>query len=637
MRRPPPQKSAGRKVTPLAIRQLSPETINRIAAGEVVERPASVVKELVENAIDAGARAIEVVTAGGGLQLIRVSDDGSGISADELPLAIERHATSKLSEDDLFDIRNLGFRGEALPSIGSIARLDIRSRSRDAAGGNAIGVTFGAASAVRPAAVNPGTVIEVRELFAATPARLKFMKSERAENMALSETVKRLAMAHPGIGFVLQTGERKGLVLAREADSDEGRLARLGAIMGRDFLNDALPIRVEAAGASGRMVVSGFVGLPTLHRADSREQYLFVNGRPVRDRLLIGAVKAAYGDLIPRGRSPMLAVFVDVDPRDVDVNVHPAKAEVRFRDVGNVRHAIVSAIGAALAAAGHRASARGGVLTAEAFEAEAYHSREPAPFERAPGDRGDGGNPYSTGAAVPFSSHPGTGLSRAYAQAMQAPLTGLNEPSAHFAVDDAVTPDDRQLRPLGAVRAQVHENYIIAQTADGLVIVDQHAAHERLVYERLKAGLAAGRVARQGLLIPAIVNLDPDDADLLTAHANDFAALGLVLEGFGPGAIAVRETPALLGDVDVEGLVRDLVSELAGEGTVRVLSDRLEAVASRMACHGSVRSGRRLTTQEMDALLRDMEATPYSGQCNHGRPTYVALKLADIERLFGRR
>lgn len=623
-------------MTPLAIRQLSPETINRIAAGEVVERPASVVKELVENAIDAGARGIEVVSAGGGLQLIRVSDDGSGISAEDLPLAIERHATSKLSEDDLFDIRNLGFRGEALPSIGSIARLDIRSRTRAAASGSAIGVAFGAVSPVRPAAVNPGTVIEVRELFAATPARLKFMKSERAENMALSETVKRLAMAHPGIGFVLQTGERKGLQLPREADTDDGRLARLGAIMGRDFLNDALPIRMEAAGASGRLVVSGFVGLPTLHRADAREQYLFVNGRPVRDRLLIGAVKAAYGDLIPRGRSPMLAVFVDVDPRDVDVNVHPAKAEVRFRDVGNVRHAIISAIGAALAAAGHRASARGGVLTAEAFEADAFHGREPAPFERAPSDLG-GGNPYGVGSAVPFNSDHGPGLSRAYAEAMQAPLAGLNEPSGHFAIDNAATPDERQLRPLGAVRAQIHENYIIAQTADGLVIVDQHAAHERLVYERLKASLAAGKVATQGLLIPAIVNLDPDDADLLVENASALAALGLVLEGFGPGAVAVRETPALLGDVDVEGLVRDLVSELAGEGTARVLADRLEAVASRMACHGSVRSGRRLTTQEMDALLRDMEATPYSGQCNHGRPTYVALKLADIERLFGRR
>ncbi len=597
----------------MAIRQLSPETINRIAAGEVIERPASVVKELVENAIDAGAGAIEVVIAGGGLSLIRVTDDGCGMGPDDLALSVERHATSKLSEEDLFDIRSLGFRGEALPSIGSIARLEVMSKPRGVRDGFSLVVERGAKSAVKPASLNPGTVVEVRDLFSATPARLKFLKSERAETMAVSEVVRRLAMAHPDIGFVLQTGERKAMQYARGAATSAGLLDRLGMIMGAEFMDDALEIKGMLSGATGPMRVYGFAGLPTLHRPDSTQQYLFVNGRPVKDKLLIGAVKAAYGDLIPRGRSPLLALFLDVQPGDVDVNVHPAKAEVRFRDSGRVRALMVGALTEALAAAGHRASAKGGVLTMETFAA--------------------GVLPQARGSYAP----PGPSLSPGFAEAMQAPFDGLGAPSADARASVAAPPEALLDRPLGAVRAQVHENYIVAQTRDGLVIVDQHAAHERLVYERLKAMLATGRVATQGLLIPAIVSLDPDVAELLAERAGELAELGLVLEAFGHGAIAVRETPALLGDTDIDGLVKDLAAELREHGTARALRDRLEAVASRMACHGSVRSGRRLTADEMNALLRDMEATPYSGQCNHGRPTYVALKLADIERLFGRR
>ena len=596
----------------MAIRQLSPETVNRIAAGEVIERPASVVKELVENAIDAGARDIEIVVAGGGLSLIRVTDDGHGMGPEDLALCVERHATSKLSEEDLFDIKSLGFRGEALPSIGSIARLEVTSKPRGAAAGFSVVVERGAKQKARPAALNSGTVVEVRDLFSATPARLKFMKTERSENMAVMEIARRLAMAHPDIGFSVTTGEKKAAQYPPCAASAAGLLERLGAIMGREFMADALEIKGGGSGASGPMRVYGFAGLPTLHRPDSSHQYLFVNGRPVKDKLLIGAVKAAYGDLIPRGRSPLLAVFVEVTPGDVDVNVHPTKAEVRFRDAGRVRSLLIGALAEALAAAGHRASAQGGALTVETFTAGTVPQVNAAFMPR------------------PF-------LSPGFAEAMQAPFASLDQPSADSRAGVSDAPEALLDRPLGAVRAQVHENYIVAQTRDGLVIVDQHAAHERIVYERLKAMLANGSVATQGLLIPAIVSLDSEDAELLCEKAAELSELGLVLESFGTGAVAVRETPALLGTTNIDGLVKDLAVEIRTDGSTRALKDRLEAIASRMACHGSVRAGRRLTADEMNALLREMEATPYSGQCNHGRPTYVALKLADIERLFGRR
>ena len=625
----------------MAIRQLSPQTVNRIAAGEVIERPASVVKELVENALDAGVSEIEIVTSGGGLSLIRVTDNGSGMGTDDLALCVERHATSKLSEEDLFDIRTLGFRGEALPSIGSIAHLELKSKQRDGASGIALSVERGVKSGIRPAGLNCGTVVEVRDLFSATPARLKFMKSERSENMAIAEIVKRLAMAHPIVGFVLQTGERAPLMLPRCAADAKGLLDRLGAIMGRAFMDDALEIRgggssqaIRGGGSSSSPIrVYGFAGLPTLHRPDQSQQYLFVNGRPVKDKLLIGSVKAAYGDLIPKGRSPLLALFLDVPPGDVDVNVHPTKAEVRFRDGGAVRGLLIGALRQALEAAGHRASASGGVLTLDKFKA----GNPPPPSWGTPGGGVSHLPAGISPAPSPFPREGGVYRSAGFWEAAQAPFAELSAPSADARAAAAPAPEALLDQPLGAARAQVHENYIVAQTRDGLVIVDQHAAHERLVYEGLKAMLANGGVARQGLLVPVIVTLDPDDAEGLLEKSAELAELGLVIDAFGAGAVAVRETPALLGDTDIDGLVKDIAAEIRHEGSSRALKDRLEAVASRMACHGSVRSGRRLSAEEMNALLRAMEATPYSGQCNHGRPTYVALSLADIERLFGRR
>ena len=598
----------------MAIRQLSPETVNRIAAGEVVERPASVVKELVENAIDAGSSDIEIVTASGGLALIRVTDDGSGMSVADLALSVERHATSKLTEEDLFSIQTLGFRGEALPSIGSIARLEVLSRAQGAKEAFAIVVDRGAKRGPKPAAGNPGTRVEVRDLFSGVPARLKFVKSERAENQAVSEVVKRLAMAHPQVGFTLTMGERSSLQLPREAAGAQGLLKRLGRIMGREFMDDALSIAGTREGAS----VSGFAGLPTLHRPDTTQQYLFVNGRPVKDKLLIGAVRGAYGDLIPRGRHPLLALFLALPPAEVDVNVHPAKAEVRFRNAGAVRSVIVNALSAALFAAGHRASVSGGAAT--------LHELKPniVPFER-------------PGSHAPAYGFPHTSISRGLAEAMQAPFDAFAGPSADARAAAEPIPEVLLDRPLGAARAQLHETYILAQTRDSVVIVDQHAAHERLVYERMKAMLAAGGVARQGLLIPTVVDLGEEEAAALAEKAEELAELGLVLEPFGAGAVAVREVPALLGEANIAGLVKDLAAEILGDGEGHVLKERLEAVCSTMACHGSVRAGRRLAPEEMNALLRDMESTPFSGQCNHGRPTYVELKLADIERLFGRR
>ena len=602
----------------MPIRQLSAGTVNRIAAGEVIERPASVVKELVENALDAGAGEIEVVTAAGGLSLIRIGDDGCGMSPADLALAVERHATSKLGDEDLFNIATLGFRGEALPSIGSIARLSIKSRQRDAGAAHEIVVDRGTKEAVRPAALNAGTCVEVRELFSATPARLKFMKSERAENSAISEVVKRLAMAHPTVGFTLTTGERAGLKLLGQPLGPDGHLARLGRIMGREFLDDALPVDIEREGVR----VSGFAGLPTLHRPDPGQQYLFVNGRPVKDKLLIGAVRAAYGDLLPKARYPLLALFVTLSPREVDVNVHPSKAEVRFRDAGRVRSLVAGALRQALEAAGHRASTTGGV-GAIATLARGVGTSAP---------------PSSSFAPRPASGFArGSPLPRGFGEAMQAPLEGLAGPSADARAAAEPPVSDLLDRPLGAARAQLHETYIVAQTRSSVVIVDQHAAHERLVYERLKTALANGGVARQGLLIPQIVELDADEAAALAEAAPQLEKLGLVVEAFGAGAVMVREVPALLGETDVEGLVRDLAREAMSETGGNLLEERLAAVCSTMACHGSVRAGRRLTAEEMNALLRDMEATPHSGQCNHGRPTYVELQLADIERLFGRR
>lgn len=605
----------------MLIRQLKPETINRIAAGEVIERPASVVKELVENALDAGAGNIEIVTAAGGISLIRVTDDGSGMSEDDLSLAVERHATSKLDGDDLFNIATLGFRGEALPSIGSIANLSIASRVRPATEGAKIVVDQGEKSPPRPVGMNFGTCVEVRELFSATPARLKFMKSERAENIAIAEVVKRLAMANPAVGFTLTNGERTGLRLGAQTRREDGHLLRLAKIMGRDFLDDAL----EIGAARDRLRVSGFAGLPTLHRPDPGHLYLFVNGRPVKDKLLAGAVRAAYSDLLPKGRFPLLALFIALDPRDVDVNVHPSKAEVRFRDAGLVRSIVIGALRSALECAGHRASS---VVGRQAIAALGRSADAEQSFaDRQPG-RGSFSLHHSTVSAGRFGG---------FFEGGQEPLEGLDVPSANVVSNGEAGPSNSIDKPLGAARAQLHETYIVAQTRDSVVIVDQHAAHERLVYERIKRGLANGGVARQVLLVPEVVELDADEVDSLLQAASSYVRLGLVIEAFGPGAVIVREVPALLGDVDVKELVHDLAREAAGHSEAGLLEARLASVCSTMACHGSVRAGRRLTPEEMNALLRDMEATPHSGQCNHGRPTYVELKLADIEGLFGRK
>ncbi len=623
----------------MAIRQLSPETVNRIAAGEVIERPASVVKELVENAIDAGANDIDIVTAAGGLSLIRVTDDGCGMSPKDLALCVERHATSKLDEEDLFDIRTLGFRGEALPSIGSIARLEIASRQGQAAEAHGIIVDRGVKSGVGPAAANAGTRVEVRDLFSATPARLKFLKSERAENMATMEIVRRIAMANPGVSFTVTTGERAGLKLPSAPVTPEGLLSRLGRIMGREFMDDALAIDGERDGIR----LQGFAGLPTLHRQDQSQQYLFVNGRPVKDRLLVGAVRAAYGDLIPKGRFPLLALFITLDPREVDVNVHPTKAEVRFRDGGGVRSLLIGGVRSTLEAAGHRASAQGGAATLATLMAGAAAAEHQAAGQPQPAAPDAQSRPASTWESptwdtshrpyAPRPMHYGTGLG----EAMQAPFTVIDRPSADTSAAAMPPREDVLDRPLGAARAQLHETYIVAQTRTSVIIVDQHAAHERLVYERMKRMLAEGGVARQGLLIPVIVEVGDAEADVLSERVDELTELGLVLEPFGQGAVAVREVPALIGNGDIAGLVKDLASEILSEGQGFALREKLESIASRMACHGSVRAGRRLTGEEMNALLREMEATPYSGQCNHGRPTYVELKLADIERLFGRR
>jgi len=613
----------------MSIRLLPPVLVNRIAAGEVIERPASAVKELVENAIDAGARRIEVTLVDGGQSLIAVGDDGGGMSADELVLAVERHATSKLPDDDLVRIRHLGFRGEALPSIGSVARLTLTSRPPGADTAWRLAVDGGVKGTPEPAAHPPGTRIEVRDLFFATPARLKFLKAPRTELGHAVEIVERLAMAHPEIAFRLLDGARTVLDLAARP-GETGRLDRLAQVLGRDFAPNALAIDAERDGVR----LSGWAGLPTYSRATAAHQFLFVNGRPVRDRLVGGALRGAYQDVLARDRHPVAALFLDLPPDQVDVNVHPAKAEVRFRDSGSVRGLIVGALRHALAAAGHRASS---TLTGLALGAM---SPSPAPS-------GGGGRLPLPPARPAGGRHLTAGALERAAHAF-AP-SGLGEAIPGLALPPqaprgAPLPDDDDENraapafPLGAARAQLHDTYIVAETADGMVLVDQHAAHERLVFERLKAGLAAGRVAAQGLLLPEVVEFGEAAAQRLAAHAEDLGRLGLAIEPFGPGAIVVRAVPAPLGPrADVAGLLRDIDDELAEWGAATALEERLLAVAARIACHGSVRAGRRLTLPEMDALLRQMEATPLSGQCNHGRPTHVHLSRADIERLFGRR
>ena len=604
------------------IRRLPAQTVNRIAAGEVIERPASVIKELVENALDAGASQIDIRYEDGGRTVITVTDDGKGMDPANLSLAVERHATSKLPDDtDLLNIATMGFRGEALPSIGSVARLSLISQTEDDDSAWELRVEGGVKHDLRPAPRFGlhGTRVDVRDLFYATPARLKFMKSERSESMAISDIVKRLAMANPHVGFTLTNGQRTSLRVSGTPLSEDGRLVRLSKILSDDFGANAVAVEAEREGIE----LSGFAGLPTFSRGNSAHQYLFVNGRPVKDKLLTGAVRGAYQDFLARDRHPVVALYLDLPLEHVDVNVHPAKSEVRFRNPGLVRGMIVSALRHALAEAGHRASttvsdyALGKIQTEQANYA--YQGRyggtsrgyAPPPFSNDPALQ-----PLIDGMSARVEETPDGFVSPIPGQADQVPIEDY---------------------PLGMARAQLHETYIVAQTGDGIVIVDQHAAHERLVYEEMKQKMAGQGVPRQTLLIPDVVELGETDTARILARHEELAELGLVIEPFGQGTICVRETPALLGEVNVQGLLRDLADDLAEYDEALSLKERFEHVCGTMACHGSVRAGRRLNAAEMNALLRQMEATPHSGQCNHGRPTYVELKLADIERLFGRR
>jgi len=606
----------------VTIRYLPKTLVNRIAAGEVVERPASAVKELIENSIDAGANRVDIVVRDGGRTQVIITDNGCGMSREELSLAVERHATSKLPDDDLINISSLGFRGEALASIGAVCRLKLTSRRPDDDEAWTLDVEGGDVGSILPAAHPPGTRIEIKDLFYATPARLKFLKTPRTELGHVTEAIKRLAMAHPDIGFALNDGDRDLLRLsAVQGNFLDSCLERLGAIMGRDFANNAVAINAEREG----VILSGYAGLPTLNRGNAQMQFLFVNGRPVRDKLFYGALRGAYHDFLASDRYPMVALFLDVPAENLDINVHPAKTEVRFSDAALVRGLIVGAIKHGLAEAGHRAS------TTVASSALAAVQPGSLPLGRGKASYSS----YGSNGHVPHSLAD-------RAQSFFAPDSGIDAPllapDAREEINlGAFNGEDLENYPLGAARAQLHETYIVAQTGDGIVIVDQHAAHERLVHERIKKSLKTRGVKRQGLLIPEVVELGITLAEPLIRRCDELLELGLAIEEFGSGAVVVREVPALLGNCDVKGLVCDLADGLAQSDETLALKDRLSDITAKMACHGSVRAGRRLNATEMNALLREMEATPHSGQCSHGRPTYVELKLVDIEKLFGRR
>lgn len=604
----------------MAIRELPDALINKIAAGEVVERPASVVKEVVENALDAGARRISIVTGGGGIDFIQITDDGVGMAAADLSLSVRRHATSKLADDGLDDIRTLGFRGEALASIGAVSDLLVASRPQGAESGLKIAVRGGVPEPVQPVAMNTGTRVEMRDLFGRVPARRKFLKSERAEARAITDVVKRLALANPRVGFFLSGSDRSEQAWPAVAEADALR-QRVAQVMGPDFVANAMEVGLSREG----IVVAGLAGLPTFTRANSLNQFYFVNGRAVTDKVLVGAIRAAYSDLIFRDRFAVVALYVSVDPADVDVNVHPAKTELRFRDQGAVRGAVIRALYNALEAAGFRASSSVAERTLAAFSAPQPH---PAPSP-SPTAVPSGAGAQMSGFAEGPSRAPSPPPSFAGEQSEM-----VSAPSARFDAPQP-SPTDSEF-PLGVARAQMFDNFIVAQNGDALVLIDQHAAHERLTYEKFKAELASGPVAAQAHLIPVVVEMPEEDCARIEEAAPELEKFGLFIERFGPRAVAVSATPAVLGQADVTPLVRDLADGLAEWGSHAVLGERVDAVLGRMACHGSVRAGRRLRAEEMNALLREMERTPHSGQCIHGRPTYVELKKRDIERLFGR-
>lgn len=617
----------------MTIRILPNNLVNQIAAGEVVERPASVLKELVENSIDAGATSVEVTLVDGGKSLMIISDNGKGMSKDELPIAVERHATSKLPDDNLFNINFLGFRGEALPSISSVARLSITSRVAGAENAWKIEVNGGEKSEVVPAALSKGTRIEVRDLFYATPARLKFLKTAASETGQCVDIMNRIALANPHISFYLNDEKGKKIALnAQQGELFDARLKRLADVMGKEFGENSFLINAQRES----LRISGFASLPTLNKANSLSQYLFVNNRPVRDKLLLGAIKGAYQDVLERNRYPMCALYFDIDPAYVDVNVHPAKAEVRFYDNSLVRGLLVSALRNALNQAGQRAS---NVMDIAAFvqdqipefDINGVKLPEKADLEETPFN-------FRQEPQRPYGGFAFQGYSRSSGGARQAVLPELER---KFSVQTEESVPAAQIRteeagPLGLAKAQFHDTYIISQTEDSIIVVDQHAAHERIVMEKMKDNLARGNVASQMLLIPEVVDLKPSEKMRILENAEELGKLGLQIEEFGPSAIIVREIPALLGDCDVKALVRDVVEEMAEWGKGFELTEKLHLVCATMACHGSVRAGRRLNVDEMNHLLRDMERTPHSGQCNHGRPTYIELKIADFEKLFHR-
>ena len=608
------------------IRLLPNGLINKIAAGEVIERPASAVKELVENSIDAGATKIEIIMRDGGRTFISVTDNGCGMSKQDLVLAVERHATSKLPNDNLDSISTLGFRGEALPSIGAVSRLSIKTRSKNMDTGWSINVTGGDIEAATPSSLKMGTQVEIRDLFYATPARLKFLKTDRTETGRTIEVIRRIAMVNPNISFTLNDGNRTNIRFNEvRGNLPNIKLSRIGEVLGRDFEENSLLIEAEREG----FILTGYAGLPTLNRRTSSHQFLFVNGRPVQDKLLYGAVRAAYSDFLAYDRHPLVVLFLDAPKSTLDVNVHPAKSEVRFQEPGLVRGLIIGALKKTLTEAGYQTSstvsnAALGILnksiskvasTGVRRSSQSYKSFNSAPNNHL------------------HSSLATNEIANEYLDLNSAPMARNNSTSNQ----SFETLNEIASFPLGAAQAQLHKNYIVAQTNEGFVIVDQHAAHERLVYEKMKIHLKEGGIKRQVLLIPEIVDLENAKIQRLLELKDDFTRLGLILEKFGEGAILVREIPSILGDINIKNLVIDIADELEEFGSSTVLEDKLGHICGTIACHSSVRSGRTLRIEEMNALLREMEATPHSGQCNHGRPTYVELKLSDIEKLFGRR
>ena len=609
---------------PARIRHLPDQLVNQIAAGEVIERPASALKELIENSLDADASRICVDLAEGSLSGLTVSDDGAGMAHDELILAVQRHATSKLPNDNLVDIQFFGFRGEALPSIGSVSQLRLFSRQHEDLHGWALTVRHGNADEPEPAAGERGTRIEINDLFASVPARLKFMKTQKTEAGQCYDVVRRFAMSRPDVSFILTDSGRTVLQLPVQDTSDNGFARRLSEILGPVFARESVVVEAEKPG----MRLTGYAGLPTMNRATAAQIYLFVNGRPVRDRQMLGAVKAGYQDMIPRGRHPVLVLFLTIETKAVDVNVHPAKAEVRFRDAASVRGLLVGALSSALRSAGMQATAEGGEAALRQF------SHAPSL-----GYRGSSGR---------YSLQPDSQNSLLAAQTFQQRSKSSPDfliqapPQAKYDAgpdlpDSLADEEEVNLAyPLGAAKAQLHKTYIVAETSTGLCVIDQHAAHERLVMEQMKAQYSQGQVKSQSLLLPEIVELLCDQIEAVVAEAEQLRITVLEVEAFGPGAVMIRAVPALLGQTDVKILMRDLAEELVQLGGTTALQDKIGHILATLSCHSSVRAGRRLNVDEMNALLRQMEITPAAGQCNHGRPTFITLTLADLEKLFGR-